>query len=401
MTRASTATPKKDEQRGTWYFVISGPVVGTYANGRPRRKQLRRRGFRTRAEAVEAMTELREQVRTGGYVAESGTTVEQWMTRWLDSLPGRLKPGTIDMYRRTVRTHVVPRIGAYRLTQVDPMTLNQLYADLLADGRKDGKGGLSSASVRHVHAIMSKALGAAVKAKAIRTNPARDADPPSLRAAERPPMSTWSSEEVARFLHAEEDTRYGPMWTFYVYTGCRRAEAVGLLWDDVDLDAGRVSFRRSITVVDGQIHEAETVKTSRSRRSISLQPAVVAALRSWRAQQAKDRLAMGAGYHDGGYVFTQPDGRPIHPKSVTQEFNRRSKRHDMPRIRLHDLRHTYASLAFEAGVPAKAISERLGHHSVAFTLDVYAHMMPAQEADYADAVGDLIGQHTLRAVPDL
>ena len=202
-------------------------------------------------------------------------------------------------------------------------------------------------------------------------------------------MSTWSAVELAHFLDLEADSRYGAPFTFLAFTGCRRGEALGLTWNDVNLDDGQVSIRRTITVVAGNIHRSASTKNGKGR-SIRLQPELVAVLRTWRKRQLVERVALGAGYADEDLVFCQVDGRPYHPNHFSREFDRRSKRHGMKVIRLHDLRHTYATLALSAGVPAKVVADRLGHGSVMITLDLYSHVVPAVEAEHADHVGSLI-----------
>lgn len=390
MTRATTAVPRRVEGSSTWGFVFdAGP--GYDRSGRWReRRQVRRRGFTTRKSAQAELDKLRTAAREGELGTGADPTVDGWLTQWLETLTVRLKPSTVDFYRRTARVHVVPRIGAMRLSQIDASVLDRLYSDLTTSGRADGEGGLSAASVRHVHSIMSKSLGDAVKVGRIRVNPARAASPPSIKAAGRRPMSTWTAAEVARFLAAERDGRYLALWTFLLLTGCRRGEALGLQWDDVDLDRGQVSIRRSLVLVGGEPVEQESVKTSRSRRSIRLQPELAATLKTQRAQQAADRLLIGAGWPETGLVFTLADGRAMHPKHVSREFERRLKRHGLPKIRLHDTRHTYATLALRAGVPLEVVSARLGHESIAITADIYAHVAPALEAEHADAVAALI-----------
>ncbi|MBS1836220.1 MAG: site-specific integrase [Actinobacteria bacterium] len=383
MQRSANGGPKQDETTGTWGFVFdAGPGYDTGGNWRQRR-QVRRRGFPTRKAARLELDRLRHDVHTGGLTLGPDPTVASWLTTWLDSLPGRLKPATVDFYRRTARLHIIPKVGDMRLSQVNAVVLNRLYSD-------KATAGLSAASVRHIHSVMSKSLGDAVKAGLIRVNPATSADPPSIKASGRRPMSTWTGEQVAAFLNAERDGRYGPLWTLLFLTGCRRGESLGLQWDAVDLEAGQVSIRRSIVMVGAQPIEQETVKTSRSRRSIRLQPELVASLKVQRKRQAADRLRIGAGWPDTGLVFTLADGSPLHPKHVSREYDRRLKRMGLPKIRLHDARHTYAVLALEAGVPLEVVSARLGHESIAITGDIYAHVVPRLEAHHADAVSALI-----------
>ena len=389
--RSSTAAPMKDPDTGRWWFVVD-LGAGPDRNGIWRqRRQAKRRGFTTKSEALTAMTKLRSEADEGVYVAAHAETVSSWITRWITTLDTQVKPSTADFYKQFANRYVVPRLGPIPLQQLDAHHLNELYRDMLRSGRRDGKGGLSVATTRHVHVLIGKALEAAVKAGRIKTNPARLASPPSARSAEKPEMRTWSAVNIARFLDLEAGTRYGAPFAFLAFTGCRRGEVLGLVWGDVDLTEGQVSLRRTITLVDGKLHRSGSTKSGKGR-SIRLQPELVAILKSWRKRQLVERIALGPGYGDEDLVFCQADGRPYHPKHFSREFERRSRRHGMPAIRLHDLRHSYATIALAAGVPAKVVADRLGHGSVMITLDLYSHVIPAVEADHADAVGAIISR---------
>ena len=387
--RNSTAAPTKDPSTGKWWFVLDlGP--GPDANGAWRhRRQVKRRGFATKSAAMRAMTQLRTEAETGTYVVPRTETVATWMAVWFETLDAYVKPSTADFYRRVGKRYVVPKLGSIPLQMLDAQHLNAMYAEMLRTGRKSGRGGLSVATVRHVHVVIGKALDAALRAGRIKSNPARSASPPTMRSAEKPEMRTWSAAEVARFLDFEAGSRYEAPFAFLAFTGCRRGEVLGLTWSDVDLGGGQVSIRRTITVVDGAIHRSASTKTGRGR-SIRLQPDLVSILKAWRKRQLLERVALGAEYADDDLVFCQADGRPYHPNHFSREFDRRLKRHGMPVIRLHDLRHSYATMALAAGVPAKVVADRLGHGSVMITLDLYSHVMPAVEAEHADLVGSLI-----------
>jgi integrase len=172
-------------------------------------------------------------------------------------------------------------------------------------------------------------------------------------------------------------------------TGLRRAELCGLRWQDVDLDNARLVVRQTITTPD---HEATLgdVKSTRSRRVIDLDGVTVTVLRAHRVHQLEERLHGGSAWIDSGLVFTMPDGRGWHPDVITRAFARLVQKSGLPRIRLHDLRHTHATHLLAAGTNIRVTSERLGHASVAFTLDVYGHVLPGQQADAAAAVAALV-----------
>jgi integrase len=204
-----------------------------------------------------------------------------------------------------------------------------------------------------------------------------------------PEMHVWSPEQLRAFLdHARRDRLYAA-WLLFATTGMRRGEVAGLRWPDVDLEAGRVSPRRPRVVVNYEVHVSEP-KTAKGRRSMALDPATVAALRQHRARQAEERLAVGPRWHDSGLVFTWPDGRPLHPERFTKWFQQIVRAAGLPRIRLHDVRHSYATAALAAGIPAKVVSERLGHATIAITMDTYSHVLPGLDAQAAGTVARLI-----------
>lgn len=387
-----TASPRKDETNGTWWFVVDlTPGRGG------QRRQARRRGFPTKKAAQEAIDRLRVSVREGTHVAHDRITVGEYLEQWSETLAvaGR-KPSTVASYRRNLRVHVHPRIGGIRLQALTPIHLDAMYADLLAGGNRRTEGStLSARTVRYVHTIVRKALSDATRKGLLVRNPSDAAAPPSAKSAKAPEMSFWSPVELHRFLCSIEGDDMLPMLRLVAMSGLRRGEACGLRWADVDLDTGRVQVRQQLVVVaagDGR-HEIvmqETPKSDAGRRHVDLDPATVAMLRSHRARQAQLRLAMGAGWTDSGLVFTRITGDQLHPEKVSARFDTLVRRFDAPRIRFHDLRHTHCAHLISADVNVKAISRRLGHASVSFTLDRYGHLMPEADGEAAVAVAALV-----------
>jgi integrase len=190
-----------------------------------------------------------------------------------------------------------------------------------------------------------------------------------------PEMRVWSPEQLRAFLDHVRGDRLYAAWLLLATTGRRRGEVAGLGWVDVDLDAGRVSPRRPRVVVNHEVLVSEP-KTAKGRRSIAIDPATAAALRDHRRWQLEDRLAVGPGWEDAGLVFTWPDGWPLHPERFCKWFEQHARAAGLPKIRLHDVRHSYASAALAAGIPAKIVSERLGHANIAITMDTYSHVLP-------------------------
>jgi integrase len=204
-------------------------------------------------------------------------------------------------------------------------------------------------------------------------------------------MHTWTGAELRTFLERSEECgdRYFAAWVVLATTGARRGEVLGLRWADVDLEVGRASIEQTVIAVRHAV-EFGTPKTAKGARSLRLDAGTTAALKAHRLRQLEERLMVGAGWRDYDLVFAKVDGSPLHPERFSREFDRRVERWSLPRIRLHDLRHTWATLALEAGVPAKVVSERLGHANISITLDVYSHVNEAMDAGAAERVASVI-----------
>jgi integrase len=203
-------------------------------------------------------------------------------------------------------------------------------------------------------------------------------------------LRTWSGEEVATFLHAMLDHRLYAAYLVAASTGVRRGEVLGLRWY-VLTHARRLSVRQTIGCVNYKL-VVGTPKTTRGRRSIATDSTTVRALKDHRKRQWAERTALEDGFQDQDLVFCRVDGGPVHPDLFSQTFDRTVARLDLRKIRLHDLRHTHATLSLAAGVPPKIMSDRRGHATVAFTQDVCMHAIPQMDSDAADQMADLIFQ---------
>lgn len=367
-----------------WYFVVDLAPPGA-----PRR-QVKRRGFRTQSAARATLDELLVAVRSGDYVEPSKMSLGDYLEKWLDTLvvAGR-RETTIIGYRRLLGRYVLRGdLATVPIQAISAIDLDRLYGRLAADGGLKGRP-LSLRTVRYVHAVLGKALADAERKGLIARNPARLASPPATSATRAPEMTVWSPAELAVFLDQTEAHPHGVLFRLAALTGMRRGELCGLRWIDVDLEAGIVTVRRSVTSMDGQRIVGE-VKSARSRRRIDIDPQTVSVLVSHRAGQARERLLMGEAYKSEGLVFAMADGQAWLADTISQASDRAVAASGLPRIRFHDLRHTHATHLLTVKENVKVVSDRLGHASVAFTLDTYGHVLPGQQASAAAVVAALI-----------
>ena len=354
-------------------------------------KRMRRwhSGFATRKEAERAARDLLLRVENGTYVdgVHGRRTVAEFLVdEWLPAKRATVKATTLASYRLHVNAYAVPRLGALRLSSLRAPQLNAFYGDLLEDGRRHGAGGLSPKTVRNIHGTLHKALDDAVRWGRIARNPAAQADPPK---GASPEMRVWTAEQLRSFLEHVRGDRLVSGWHLLATTGMRRGELLGLRWLDVDLDEGFLSVRQTRVSVDYDV-AIGTPKTERGNRTIALDPATVTGLREHRTRQLEERLAWGPAWTDTGLVFTREDGTDIHPQRLSQWFRRLVSSSGLPPIRLHDVRHSYATALIKAGQPIKVVSQRIGHASPTITMSIYQHVLPSDDVEAAAAGARLI-----------
>jgi integrase len=364
-----------------------------YIGAKPNRRQYTKGGFQRKRDAQAFLNSVLGAMQSGDYVEPRKLTLREYLLdRWLPTQESNLRPSTFESYQRVILLHVLPVLGDVPLQSLTADQLDRLYRDLLRGGRKTrtryGEA-LSPKSVRYIHTTLHKALRDAQRKQLVTRNVADAADPPKLRQSGDREMLTWSADEVRRFLGALDGHRLHAAFVLAATTGMRRGEVLGARWRDLDVSNRRLAVRQTVLTVNYQI-VLGTPKTERGRRSIALDAATVAALEAHQLRQAAERDALGTGYRDRGLIFAREDGGPVHPDYFSQLFDRTVRRLGLPKIRLHDLRHTHATLGLAAGVAPKVMSDRLGHATVAFTQDVYMHCIPALESDAADQVAALI-----------
>jgi integrase len=307
-------------------------------------------------------------------------TVGQYLAWWLETSKGaRLRPRTLERYEQLIRLHIVPHVGTVALAKLSPQHLTDLYGKLL-------RAGQSRRSVEFVHVVLHGALKQALRLRLIVRNPADAVDAPR---PERREMRALSADEARQLLDTAQGDRLEAFYILALTTGMRMGELLGLRWRDVDLDAARLQVRTSLQRTRGQWHFAEP-KTSRSRRNITLSSVAVAALRGHRARQLEEIATVGSVWVSYDLVFCGAAGQPLHVTSFGRlYFHPLLCRAGLPRIRLHDLRHSTATILLAGNVHPKYVQELLGHSTVSLTLDIYSHVvgnMQEQVAAHMDTV---------------
>ena len=361
------------------------------------RKRMRRSGFRTRAEAQDALNKVLSHQTDGTFVHPNKERVAGFLEEWLTTIKPTVRPSTHASYCQKVRLHVIPYLGHMRLQQLDAMTLNRLYADLLADGRKDGCGGLAPRTVHYVHTILHRAFKDARRWGRLQHSPVDDAEPPRNTTTGRAGQETWTSQNIGTYIEhsAASDDPYLPLWALLATTGMRRGEALGLRWADLNLATGVASVVQTVICVEHVVTFSEP-KTAKGTRSIDLDAETANLLRRHKVRQTEARLVAGSQWTNHDLAFTRPDGTPLHPERVSREFKRRIERINngpteaLPSISLHGLRHTWATLAMKEGVNPKIVQERLGHSTISITLELYSHVSPGMQRQAADLIAGQI-----------
>lgn len=347
--------------------------VGKDATGKYKFQWTTVRG--NKKEAEKRLSELLTQIDTGTFIKPGKITLAEYLERWLkDYVQPNLSPKTYEGRAQYVNRQIIPSLGKLALIALKPEHLQHFYAERLSNGRCDGKGGLSARTVRDLHGILHAVLATAVKHGLLVRNVADAVDPPRFP---RPEMHVMNEVELISVLEVARPTSYYALFYTLLFTGMRRSEALALRWGDADLLAAQISINRSMhQLATGEIIFRQP-KTAGSRRMVSLPPSACLVLR----QHRDNEEALKGALKDDDLIFAHIDGSPLLPSSVTHSWMKLVRRCGLPGIRLHDCRHTHASLMLKQGVHPKIVQERLGHSSIRITLDTYSHVAPGlQEA---------------------
>jgi integrase len=361
--------------KGSWTIVYDLPV--DMVTGKRRQKSQTVKG--TKRDAERALREVLLSLEQGTYVKPNKVKLGEWLIQWLkDYVSMNTTDRTQESYKSIVERHLIPSLGKITLTDLQPVHIQSYYAAKLDKGRADGKGGLSARSIVYHHRILSNALDYAVKMGIVVRNVIKVVEPPRVA---KVTMHTLSPEEVTKFLDAARETDYFVYFATLLYTGLRRGELLALRWRNLDLESAKLTVVETAYKLGNGTYVIKEPKTPQSRRTVTLPPSLVELFNVYRADQELLRIQLGVSLDADDFVFIRPDGSPINPNAVTLAFRRIIKKAMLRSIRIHDLRHTHATLMLKAGVHPKVVSERLGHANIGITLDIYSHVLPGlQEA---------------------
>lgn len=387
------------DKNGRWHGYVS--MMTLTPDGKRDRRHVT---AKKRPEVVKKVRALEAQ-RDAGIVLATGSgaqTFGQWLDHWLAHIaPGRVRPSTLEGYESKVQVHIKPAVGHVQLERLQPEHLEAFYAAKIDEGA-------APASVLVMHRIVSRALKVAEQRGRVARNVALLVEPPAAKFEEVVPLT---AEEARKVLQAAAGKRNAARWSVALALGLRQGEALGTRWEDVDLEEGvyrvrqqlqRLAYRHGCAATRcGEPKPAKcpqrrgglvlgAPKTARGKRNIGLPPQMIGALREhWQVQHA-ERLAAGSEWQDYGLVFAQLNGKPLDPKDDWEQWRDLLAAAGVRHARLHDARHTAATLLLAQGIPARVVMEILGHSTVAVTQNIYGHVMPEAVTAATTAVADVL-----------
>lgn len=371
---------KRGQGEGSIYQRADGVWVASVSLGTENGKRKRRVVYgRTKTEAKQKLQALLAELQTKGALPDpTKLTLGEYLDQWAASAASTVRASTMESYLRPIRLHIKPALGDIPLTKLQPLHIQNLYTRML-------EAGYSRRTVQYTHAVLRRALRQAVKLRLIPVAPTDAVDAPRPGRRE---MTVLTPEQLERLVEVLADDWLGPFYYLAIVTGARRGELMALRWEDVDWNAPSITINRAAAIVNGEVR-FDAPKSEHSRRTIPLTAEAVAVLRRHRIAQSEQRLQLGPLYQDHGLVFARMDGQPLTPSQVSHHFAVLLRRAGLPRVRLHDLRHTHATMLLAAGVHPRVAAARLGD-TVEVTMNTYSHVLPSMQEEVTRKLERLI-----------
>lgn len=329
---------------------------------------------KTQKEVAKKLKEATAALDAGTYIAPSKTTVGEWLDIWEKEYLGGVKPATVCAYKATIKNHLKPNLGAIRLEALTAHTIQSLYNKLAGSG-------LSAKTIKNTHGVLHKALQQAVLNEYIRSNPTNAC---TLPRAEKKEIQPLDEEQITTFLKAIRGHQFEDLFIVTLFTGMRKAEVLGLLWDCVDLTKGTITVNKQLQLVRGGAGEYRLAQTKNSKsRTITVAPFIIQTLKRVKHRQLINRIRYGEVYEDSGFVFTNELGQHLKEHTVYMNYKKIVRQMGLEESRFHDLRHSYAVASIRSGDDIKTVQEHLGHATASFTLDVYGHVTDQMQKESA------------------
>jgi len=361
-----------------WQVVVE---KGMEANGKRQRIYRNVRGTKTEAQKV--LASLLTELDNGTYVEPDKITLSEYLRDWMQTyVEANLSPTTVDSYGINMEKHIIPHIGRILLQELKPMHLQKFYKVMLESGRSDGKGGLSAKSVRYIHRNIYEALEHAVRMQMISRNVAALVTLPKVKPYK---AKVYTEDQLVVLMRAAQGTEMELLIALAVALGLRRGELLGLRWADIDFENKTLTVSNNLVqTMKGSVNKDP--KSESSNRTIDLPESLIVLLKKHKKIQSENRLLLGSSYKTDGHVCCKADGSSYCPGYYSKKFKKFLKEKGLSHIRLHDLRHSNATLMLKYGVQPKVASSRLGHSSIAITLDLYSHVLSGMQKEVAEKI---------------
>jgi integrase len=321
-------------------------------------------------------------LKNNDFIMPDDITVSEYLRDWLDTYgKEHLAKTTLENYNMNIEKHIIPYLGSIKLQELKPMHISKFLTIMSREGRHDKKGGLAKGTVLKIHKILTRALNNAVKLQILEKNPAVYVDAPKLDHAA---TNVLKLDEIRKFFDVIEGTKMEVPCKLAI--GLRRGEIFGLKWEDIDFNNSTITIKRTLARITGEIFFKDP-KTQKSRRTLVLPQDLIDMLRKHRKKQLEYKILLGNEYQDNNLICCKDNGEPINPNTFSRAFKDFLERYDFPKIRFHDLRHTFATVLIAHNVSPKIASSVLGHTNISTTMDLYSHVLVDMKKDVADTIG--------------
>jgi integrase len=376
-------TGKRGQNEGSIYQRGDGLWVAAVSLGYDQDGKLLRKVVygKTHEEARGKLISLLSDQQRGIPIPTERQTVARFLDSWLtDVVKDSTRPKTYRTYSDLIKHHIAPVLGKKQLVKLTPQDVQRFLKNKL-------ESGLSARTVKHINDTLRAALNVGMTWGLVHRNVAALVKPPRI---EKQEMKVFTPEQARAFLESVKGHRLEALFWLALTLGLRRGELLGLRWADIDLDAGTLRVNQALQRVSGELELTE-LKTEKSRRALPMTPLLIGAMRAHRTRQLEERLALGERWHDSGLVFCSTIGTPLEPRNLNRTFDALVKNASLPKIRLHDTRHSCATLLLAQGVPPRTIMEILGHSQISLTMNTYSHVLPAMKQEAIGMMDSILG----------